>query len=159
MDTTDLVQETLLTAYSHRAELREPQAALAWLLRIADRLCLDQLRRKDTPKTVEPGESVEDMPDSSPTGLVMAERHEMSECTRKYVDRLAPSHRQVLDLHDVEGFSAKEIAARLGISEGAAKARLNRARESLKGQLLMACSFSRDDRGVFVCEPKTSSGR
>ena len=63
---------------------------------------------------------------------------------------------ELSDLHlEPHSPDAKEIARLLGISEGAAKIRLHRAREKLRALLKGACRFSTDERGVFVCEPKT----
>lgn len=155
----DLTQEALLRAHGRIDRLEDPKAALAWLLRITDRVCLDRLRRRDPlqTRTAEAESEAIDMPDTAPTGLQMAEREEMSVCTQQYLERLSPSHRRVLWLHDVEGRSAKEIASALRISEGAAKIRLHRARQNLRALLERACRFSPDERGVLVCEPKSSA--
>lgn len=152
----DLTQETLLRAHSGIGRLEDPKAALAWLLRIADRVSTDRLRRRDPLRSRAHGGEPEELslPDPGPTVLQMAEQEEMSACTRTYLDRLKPGHRQVLWLSDVEGRSAKEVALLLGISEGATKIRLHRARQRLRALLSGACRFSTDERGVFVCEPK-----
>lgn len=152
-DAEDLAQETLLRATIKLGELEDEQAALAWLHRIAERLHIDRQRRADPLKIqAEIVESLE-MADPMPTGLVIAQTNEMSACMQRYMAMLGPSHRRILMLHDGEGHTAAEIAAILGISEGAAKIRLHRARKNLKALLDKACSFSRDERGVFVCEP------
>ncbi|MFB3915371.1 MAG: RNA polymerase sigma factor [Terriglobales bacterium] len=41
-----LTQETFLRAHTHRESLRDPEAAVGWLYRIATRVTLDRLRRK-----------------------------------------------------------------------------------------------------------------
>lgn len=155
----DLTQETLLRAHSSIGTLEDPKAVLAWLLRIADRVSIDRLRRRDPlrSRSDESESEALQIPDPAPTVLQMAEQEEMSTCTQKYLDRLNPGHRKILWLSDVEGRSAKEIAQLLGISEGAAKIRLHRARENLRLLLKGACQFSTDERGVFVCEPKTGT--
>lgn len=43
--------------------------------------------------------------------------------------------RLVLELHDVEGYTHREIGDRLGISEGTSKSQLSRARQRLRGDL------------------------
>jgi|SRR5262245_54585692 len=48
------------------------------------------------------------------------------------VARLAPGYRKVFRLHDIEGYEHKEVARILGISEGASKAQLHRARLKLR---------------------------
>lgn len=53
----------------------------------------------------------------------------------KLIARLPDGYRMVFNLYIVEGYSHKEIAARLGISEGGSKSRLSRARGLLKGAI------------------------
>lgn len=48
------------------------------------------------------------------------------------VQKLAPSYRAVFNLYAIEGFSHKEIAEQLGISEGTSKSNLSMARKRLK---------------------------
>ena len=45
------------------------------------------------------------------------------------LDWLSAPHREVLILHDVEGFTHEEIARALGIEIGTSKSRLSRARQ------------------------------
>ena len=47
-------------------------------------------------------------------------------------ESLPPKIRTVFLLHDVEGYSVKEIKKILGIPEGTVKSRLNTGRERLK---------------------------
>jgi RNA polymerase sigma-70 factor (ECF subfamily) len=42
---------------------------------------------------------------------------------------LSPAHRQILVLHDVEGYTHDQIADALGIEQGTSKSRLSRARQ------------------------------
>ena len=82
----------------------------------------------------------------------------MSSCVQDYLEELPDDYRAVILLHDLEGLTNPEIAEMLGCSLATAKIRLHRARKKLKEALDNACEFSRDDRGVFVCERKPSSG-
>jgi RNA polymerase sigma-70 factor (ECF subfamily) len=51
------------------------------------------------------------------------------------VSDLPPGSREVLLLHDVEGYTHKEIAGLLEIEEGTSKSQLSRARASLRAAL------------------------
>ncbi len=62
-------------------------------------------------------------------------RHETREIVRSCIDRLPETHRTMLILRDVEELSTEEAAALVGITEGAAKLRLHRARLALRGLL------------------------
>ena len=51
------------------------------------------------------------------------------------VATLPPGARRVFVLHDVEGFKHEEIAEQLGVTTGATKAQLHRARALLRQRL------------------------
>lgn len=51
------------------------------------------------------------------------------------LDSLPPGMRQVLVLHDVEGYTHEEIGATLGISPGTSKSQLFKARARMRGVL------------------------
>jgi RNA polymerase sigma-70 factor (ECF subfamily) len=48
------------------------------------------------------------------------------------IAQLAPGYREVLVLHDVEGYTHEEISAQLGISAGTSKSQLFNARRALR---------------------------
>lgn len=52
------------------------------------------------------------------------------------IQQLAPGYRIVFNLFAIEGYSHREIAALTGITEGASKSQLSRARNILKGQVM-----------------------
>ena len=51
------------------------------------------------------------------------------------IQQLSPGYRMVFNLYAVEGYSHKEIGEIMGISEGASKSQLSRARAILKEQI------------------------
>ena len=52
------------------------------------------------------------------------------------IQQLPPGYRIVFNLFAIDGYSHKEIAGMIGISEGASKSQLSRARNVLKEQIL-----------------------
>jgi RNA polymerase sigma factor (sigma-70 family) len=52
------------------------------------------------------------------------------------IQQLSPGYRMVFNLYAIEGYSHKEIAAIVGITEGASKSQLSRARDVLKQQIV-----------------------
>jgi RNA polymerase sigma-70 factor (ECF subfamily) len=158
----ELTQDTYARAFERIEQLRDPQAALAWLYRIATSVSLDRLRRR-RPATVEldtiaPSGEVERRPAerSRPPSLLESalERSEMSECVRGYLATLPDDYRVAILLHDAHGLSNPEIAELLGCSLATAKIRVHRARARLRETLNAACSFDVDERGVLVCDPQ-----
>ncbi len=101
-------------------------------------------------------EPVDDLPlaDSRPSTLIVIQQEEMSACVQRQVARLSDAYKAVLLLCDADGLSARETAELLQLPLTTVKMRLHRARQQMQAALKEACDFERDERGVFVCEPK-----
>ncbi len=130
----DLTQETFLRAWRHRARLRDPRAARAWLFSIAVNLWRSHLRRKGRREDVaglpdEPGPR----PDNPPEEDLIAE--EDVRRVRKAIDALPARQREVVYLHACEALPLREIAGVLGISLEAVRSSLSLARKRLRRQL------------------------
>jgi len=98
----------------------------AWLTKIMVNECLMFLRRKGTLKIVEEKYAVGAYVEDTPIGKMAAD-----ELYRLILD-LPLGYSTVFNLYVVEGFSHQEIAAMLGISEGASRSQLSKAREALR---------------------------
>ena len=161
----ELTQDTYARALERIGQLRDPQAALAWLYRIATSVSLDRLRQRRPATvaldTVAPAgaEAVQRTDrERAPTLLGTALEHsEMSECVQSYLAALPDDYRIAILLHDGHGLSNPEIAQLLGCSLATAKIRVHRARARLRETLDAACSFEIDERGVLVCDPQPAT--
>lgn len=163
-DADDLTQDVFVQAHRRLGSLRDPDAAVSWLYRIATNLAYDRFRkwsRQPTARLLDLADEAEARPaaehDSEPSVGRVLEQAEMSGCVRRYLDELSDSYRNAILLHDLEGLTNVEIAEMLGISLDAVKIRLHRARRELERALAAHCDFSHDEQGVFVCEPSTVS--
>ena len=160
----DLTQETLLRAYGKLASLEDPARLVPWLYRIATNVTYDRFRQasyRHRPQQLsEDGEgpdreAVVDLADSGPRLDKLMQQREMSSCVQDYIAALPESYRAVILLHDVQGLTNPEIAEMLGLALATVKIRLHRARNRLRAALGEGCSFSSDERGVKVCEPRS----
>lgn len=155
-----LTQETFLRVHQRLGELKAPAALESWLYRIATNLCYDRLRQREhrhpmLPLTSPEAETIAaDADEQQLRPDQLLEQGEMSDCVLQFLTQLPDAQREVILLHDLEARSGPEIAEQLGISLANVKIRLHRARVRLKQALTEGCAFARDDRGVFVCEPK-----
>ena len=74
-----------------------------------------------------------------PETLAIADREIGSAYDRVDLERalaeLAPGYREVLILHDVEGFTHEEIGQMLGVQPGTSKSQLSRARAAMRALL------------------------
>jgi RNA polymerase sigma-70 factor, ECF subfamily len=158
----ELTQDSYARALERIDQLRDPQAALAWLYRIATTVTLDRIRQR-RPSTVPldtvapAGAEAEQAAEREhpPTLLEGAlESSEMSDCVQGYLAALPDDYRVAILLHDAHGLSNPEIAELLGCSLATAKIRVHRARTRLRETLSTACTFEIDERGVLVCDPQ-----
>lgn len=127
----DLVQATLIKAYSSLGRCREPERFGSWLFRILSNRCKDHLKS--------PGRRETTLEESWPAEGSDPAEHALRGELRKRVEwalgRLPPSQREAFVLKHLEGLSYEEIADRLGTSVGSLKMRVFRARETLQGLL------------------------
>ena len=158
----ELTQETYARALERIGQLRDPQAALAWLYRIATTVTLDRIRQR-RPSTVPldtvaltSGEAERAADRERPPSLLEGalESAEMAACVQGYLATLPDDYRVAILLHDAHGLSNPEIAELLGCSLATAKIRVHRARGRLHETLNDACTFEIDERGVLVCDPR-----
>lgn len=154
----ELTQETFVRALAGASSLRDPQATLAWLFRIATNVSLDHLRRRratsarlETSAISEEEVSADEEGPPSSIGFPL-EQMEMSACVQRALATLPDSYRVALLLHDGRGLSNPEIAELLGCSLATAKIRVHRARKRLRETFEAACVVTADERGVLVCE-------
>ncbi|MCM3628425.1 RNA polymerase sigma factor [Paenibacillus glycanilyticus] len=126
VEAEDLAQEAWLKAVDSLQPLSHANPE-AYLLRIARNTWIDRIRKQSTHarmlKSVQDSAKHHAMPDDSQIGMEIAMQAIMT--------FLSPLQRAVFLLRDVYGYSAQETALRLGITEGAVKAALHRARASL----------------------------
>jgi RNA polymerase sigma-70 factor (ECF subfamily) len=127
----DLTQETLLRAWRNRRKLRDERAARVWVLRIANNLWMDHLRRQkfraQTLDTEPP------CPCSLPTDV--SDEREAVALALAAMAELPPRQRQVMYLATCEDLSHAEVADVLGIPLDAVKANLSLARKELRRRL------------------------
>lgn len=100
-----------------------------WFKRILINTCIDHYRKTQSSveghKLTQESESI---PDQGETGIDVLSYKEIIEAIRL----LSPGYRAVFNLFVIEGLSHEEIAKKLGISVGASKSNLSKARDNLR---------------------------
>lgn len=153
----DLAHETFIRAHRQQGYLRNWNALEAWLYKIATHVCIDRFRqrsRTDARQSASPVEDLQIEDKAQPSPFAIVQQREMGDCVDQHVASLPDPYKVVLLLHDADGLSDNEIADLLNLPLTTIKMRLHRARKSLRRELESACLFGRDERGVYVCEPK-----
>ena len=119
-----------------------------------DTLTVDRLRSRSVRDRDDVVEAIRDGADrDEPRPDLDLARTEMRSCILDLVDRLAPTLRAVVLLSELGGQSDGEMADALGITLGAAKIRLHRARRALRELMDCECHTFRDERNELACEP------
>lgn len=152
-DLDDLVQEAFLRAFRGLSRLEDPQRFPAFLHRIAHNICVDTIRRSGR----EPVATADvDFATPSEPDQIADIREERLERMRRQVGRLPLALREAVLMFYFEQKPMAEIAAMLGITEGAVSQRLHRARQQLKQAL--GEDFSGDDETADETAPDRSRG-
>ena len=111
-------------------DLRGPARLSTWILTLATRLALNELRR---PALVVPMAELAALPVASPHRAdALAERRALGEAIRTALGQLPPEQRAVLVLRELHGLEYGEISEVLELDLGTVKSRLSRARATLR---------------------------
>lgn len=132
----DATQEAFVRAFGCLDDFRGDAAFSTWLHRITVRSALNLVRDRARHRNGRVPLDEEALPEGIP-GAPSLRRpaFELRDRIREAVDALPEHYRVVLVMHDVEGFTHREIAERLEVREGTSKARLSRARARLRSVL------------------------
>lgn len=124
-DCADAIQEAIVKAFTNLHTLRQDSYVKTWLIRILINECYAIQRRE---KRILPLGEYTDKEESAGT----------TDYTDLYeaVHMLPPKSRICITLYYLEGYSIKETAKLLGITESAVKKRLARGRAKLRGELV-----------------------
>ncbi len=131
----ELLQETWIRAAAALPDFRWQSALRTWLYGIAINAWREAARaRRDAGTCLE--SIAEELPAARPIADAGAGRLDLDRAVR----RLPEGYREVLVLHDVEGYTHEEIASLLAISPGTSKSQLSRARSCLRRWLAPAAA-------------------
>jgi RNA polymerase sigma-70 factor (ECF subfamily) len=135
-DAEDLAQEVLATLMRSLKSFRGESSLSTWTYVVARRACGRLRKRGARMEAVAPdAHAMLTTPDPAAGPARRLERRQLGEALERAVASLPMPQREVLVLRDVEGLSAAEVGAVLGLGERAVKSRLHRARLALRARL------------------------
>lgn len=127
-DAQDLLQEGFIKVYRNLHRFRAEGSFEGWIRRVFVNSSIEHFRKKSLQLSKVSDKEEDTIEDADTTALDnLAERDIIS-----LIQQLSPGYRTVFNLYVVEGYSHKEIADLLGISEGTSKSQLARARSILQ---------------------------
>jgi RNA polymerase sigma-70 factor (ECF subfamily) len=160
----DLVQQTLLEAWQHATRIHMPDLRGPWLLGVARNICLRWLRSqgRESARQVSLAD-IDELPAAPGAGvpadqgdpLAEIERSDLAALLDQALALLPPATRAVLVGRYLEDQSQAALAARLGVSEGAVEARLQRGKLALRR--LLTTTF-RDQLTAYGVDAPAAGG-
>lgn len=123
-DCSDAIQETIVKAFTNLHTLREDSFVKTWLIRILMNECYAIMRREKRIVSLE----------SHPCEEAVTQQDDYYDLYEA-IKQLPPKIRICVTLYYLEGYSIKETAKLLGVTESAVKNRLAKARARLRSEL------------------------
>lgn len=158
-DAEDAAQETVIKVFQNLHLFRGEAQFRTWVLSIARNEGLGRLRKLASRREDSLDAAADDQTgDYTPAILTSwrevpteaLERKELGTLLRKAIEDLPEIYRNIVILRDIEEMDIRETAAILGISEGAVKVRLHRARAMLQRELAPKLNtFAPKRKGFF----------
>ncbi len=142
----DCVQEALIKAINKIDDFEGKGSFAGWLRRIVVNEALMALRKKKSRKEESIDNLMQDFDEmgmyvqpynGQPISLdVLQESEEVKKQVRLAIDKLPDVFRITLLLRDIEGYTTKEVAEKMDVTEQNVKVRLHRARLALRNILI-----------------------
>lgn len=130
-DAEDVVQEALERAWRFRDRFKAGAKPAPWLLKITQNVAVDFVRRRNVADRGEWDESL--AMKSTPADDVL--QREDARSIVSAIHNLAPAHRTAFVLHDVHGYSSREISMQVHLPYHTVRTHLFRARRQLRSAL------------------------
>lgn len=128
-DAQDILQDGFIKIFKNLDRFRSEGSFEGWVRRIFVNTAIEQLRKKKLDI------SISDKDESIEYKATTAIDHLSEKDLLKIVRSLSPGYRTVFNMYVVEGYTHKEIADIMNISEGTSKSQLARARMILQEKL------------------------
>ena len=127
----EVLNDGFLKVFTRLDQYDPAQPFKGWLRRILINQAIDHYRQeiRHQHESIEKAEQIPSI--EAADSLSQLAHQELIEL----IQRLSPGYRVVFNLYVMDGFSHEEIADQLGISVGASKSNLSRAREKLRSLL------------------------
>ena len=131
----EILQEVGTSAIAAAERLRDPENVAPWLYRIAVTAALQHRRRMGRRRKLINNfaeQQVDDTTSRERDPLIWLLAEEQREMIRDAVEQLPGRDKELMLLKYTEGWSYRQLAEHLGLSESAVEARLHRAREKMR---------------------------
>ena len=132
MEAEDMMQNGFIKVFQKIDDFRDEGSFEGWIRRIMVHSSIEYYRKHHKMMQLVDLEVAANEISVNPLATAKLEAKDLM----LLIQQLAPGYRIVFNLFAIEGYSHKEIAAIVGITEGASKSQLSRARTVLKEQIV-----------------------
>ncbi|WP_084621696.1 sigma-70 family RNA polymerase sigma factor [Vibrio ezurae] len=141
-ETDDIMQEVFLKAMRNSERFCTLDDGKSWLFKMTKNYLIDTLRRRF--QTV-------DLDDISIDKDITPAMVQLQRCLPKALTKLSDQERDVIEQCDLDNVTQKQYAEQKQLSLPAVKARLRRARISLRNILITECNVAKNQKGKVCC--------
>lgn len=127
----DVMQDAFIKVFRSLASFKFQGSFEGWVRRIMVHTAIEYLRKKKHATVFDDVEDIIHQPESETDATGKLNEKELL----RMIHYLPDGYRTVFNMYVIEGYSHKEIAGMLQISEGTSKSQLSKAKNHLKGLL------------------------
>ncbi len=127
-DAQDVLQDSFIAIFDNLKQYNKDKSFRGWIKKITVNTALAVHRKKNAAVYLNPVREIENVEILDVSLLEKMDVEEINSLIRQ----LSPGRQQVFNLYFIEGYSHKEIAEMLDISEGTSKSQLFDAKKELK---------------------------
>jgi len=131
----ELVQRTFIKVWDNRASVNPEKSFISYLCTIAKNMLLNEYEHQTIQFIYEEYINNIETTENDNSTEKEVDKNLLEEYIDKLADKLPPKRKEIFILSRKEGFSNKEIAKRLNISESTIETQLSKALFFMKGQL------------------------
>jgi RNA polymerase sigma-70 factor (ECF subfamily) len=141
-DALDILHDGYIKVFRHIGKYQPGTSLIAWMRRIMVNTAIDYYRKKSRRRT-EDLVAAQGVQGHDPSVISSMATADILEC----IQRLSPAYRSVFNLYVIEGYSHKEVADVLSITESTSRSNLVKARLKLR-EMLAVINKEYDKQGV-----------
>jgi len=141
-DALDILHDGYIKVFRHISKYQPGTSLIAWMRRIMVNTAIDYYRKKSRRRT-DDLDAAQGVQSYDPDAVSKLGTADILAC----IQRLSPAYRSVFNLYVIEGYSHKEIADILEITESTSRSNLVKARLKLR-EMLAVLNKVYDEQGV-----------
>ncbi|MBK8393570.1 MAG: RNA polymerase sigma factor [Saprospiraceae bacterium] len=136
-DALDILHDGFIKVFNNLEKYQVGTSLIAWIKRIMVNTAIDYYRKETRRRTTDL-DHVLDITNDEPDVISAMTAEELLEALQK----LSPAYRSVFNMYVIEGYSHRELAEQLGITESTSRSNLVKARHKLKEIITARMEFS-----------------